>query len=169
MAGFQAEGAVFVDGRIRCGVHPMRRAIPLDVVRRGGRIDFMVEAASNPDFTTSFTANPMGSPDTAGDAPLYTFGGIWLRTVDTEVRSLAVREDQLKTGLGRALVQACLDDARALGVRRVYALTYQRAFFEHLGFRHIERDSLPHKVWQDCIKCPHFPNCDEEAVEFLIS
>ncbi len=88
MAGFQAEGAVYVDGRIRCGVHPMRRAIPLDVAGGAGGIDFLIEAAANPDFTTSFTANPMGSLATAGDRPLYTFGGVWLQTVDLEVRRL---------------------------------------------------------------------------------
>jgi alpha-mannosidase len=92
MVGFSAEGAIHTLGdrgpEIRCGIHPMRRTVPLGLVTSGEEIDFWVEAASNPDFTTSFTANPMGSLATAGEDPLYTFGGFWMTTVDLEVRAL---------------------------------------------------------------------------------
>ncbi len=88
MVGFQAEGAVYVDGLLRCGVHPRRRAIPLDTVRDGDRVDFMIEAAANPDFSQSFSPSPLGSLSTAGGAPLYTFGGVRLVVVDLEVRRL---------------------------------------------------------------------------------
>lgn len=82
-----------------------------------------------------------------------------------EVKSVAIREDRKGQGLGTVLVNACLDEARSLGLPRVFALTYQVSFFERLGFSRIDRSSLPHKVWQDCINCTHFPDCDEEAVE----
>jgi amino-acid N-acetyltransferase len=81
-----------------------------------------------------------------------------------EVRSLAVREDQQKRGLGRALVQHCLDEARSLGITRVFTLTYQEDFFKKLGFKPIDKSLLPHKIWADCVRCPKFPDCDEYAL-----
>ena len=81
-----------------------------------------------------------------------------------EVRSLAVRKDLQGKGIGRSLVEACLDESRRLGLRRVFALTYRPGFFARLGFREVEKSELPHKVWQDCIHCIHFPECDEVAV-----
>ncbi|MDF1535930.1 MAG: N-acetyltransferase [bacterium] len=81
-----------------------------------------------------------------------------------EVRSLAVVPELQGKGLGKVLVKACVDEARDLGVARVYALTYRPEFFEKLGFKRVDKDSLPHKVWGDCLKCPQFPNCDEDAV-----
>jgi amino-acid N-acetyltransferase len=81
-----------------------------------------------------------------------------------EVRSLAVDPDQQGKGLGVALVEACVAEAGELGIKRVYALTYRPGFFEKLGWVMVEKDTLPHKVWGDCLKCPQFPNCDEDAV-----
>jgi amino-acid N-acetyltransferase len=81
-----------------------------------------------------------------------------------EVRSLAVAEDQGGKGIGRQLVQACLDEARQLGLKRVFALTYKPGFFEKLGFHTIEKSELPHKIWGDCMKCAKFPECDEIAM-----
>lgn len=104
LAGFQAEAAVYVEGRIRCGLHPRRRAIPIEVVTaQGGGIDFLVEAAANPDFTFSFTANPLGDRSTAGDAPLYVFRGVDLVTFNIGVRDL-VREISTLNDLMRALL-----------------------------------------------------------------
>ena len=57
-----------------------------------------------------------------------------------------------------------LDDARELGLTRVFALTYQPEFFKSMGFDFIEREMLPHKIWGDCLDCPKFPNCDEIAM-----
>lgn len=81
-----------------------------------------------------------------------------------EVRSLAVHPDYNGRGAGKALVLACLDEARRLGIRRVFALTYKQAFFEKLGFTVIEKSQLPHKIWGDCMKCAKFPDCDEVAL-----
>ena len=78
-----------------------------------------------------------------------------------EVRSLAVTEDHQGKGLGAELVETCLGEARSLGLKRSFALTYVPGFFSKLGFTEVEKSSLPHKVWADCLKCPKFPDCDE--------
>jgi len=81
-----------------------------------------------------------------------------------EIKSVAVEKRQQGKGLGRTLVQACLDEGAALGVKRFYALTYVPDFFKKMGFRRIDRAVLPHKVWTECVKCPKFPDCDEIAM-----
>ncbi len=81
-----------------------------------------------------------------------------------EVRSLAVSTAAQKRGIGKKLVEACIQEARDLGVSRVYALTYRPGFFEQLGFGLVPKETLPHKIWGDCLKCPQFPNCDEDAL-----
>lgn len=81
-----------------------------------------------------------------------------------EVRSVAVAENMARTGIGSKLVQACIDEARQLGLKRIFCLTYRPDFFSSLGFRLIDKSELPHKVWGDCIKCVKFPDCDENAM-----
>ncbi len=81
-----------------------------------------------------------------------------------EIRSLAVSEKAKGMGIGRKLVKKCLNRAKTIKVKKVFALTYQVAFFEKLGFKVIEKEKLPQKIWSDCIKCVKFPNCDETAV-----
>ncbi|PLY00343.1 MAG: GNAT family N-acetyltransferase [Desulfuromonas sp.] len=85
-----------------------------------------------------------------------------------EVRSLAVGEEAKGHGLGRKLVEACLEEARSLGLKRVFALTYQVDFFRKLGFEEIDKAELPQKIWADCIKCVKFPDCDETALIYSI-
>ena len=81
-----------------------------------------------------------------------------------EVRSLAVRPDSHGKGLGAALVEAVVGDARALGLPRVIALTREVEFFARNGFVVVQREGLPRKVWTDCMKCPRRHACDEVAV-----
>jgi amino-acid N-acetyltransferase len=81
-----------------------------------------------------------------------------------EIRSLAVRRELHGTGIGRLLVDQCLADARALGLSKVFALTYRPGFFGKMGFREVEKSELPHKVWKICLDCVKFPDCDEIAV-----
>ena len=85
-----------------------------------------------------------------------------------EVRSLVVDESFAGRGIGKHLVEACLSEARTLGIGRVFALTYQQAFFEKLGFSVIEKSELPQKIWGDCIKCAKFPECDEIALSLSL-
>lgn len=78
-----------------------------------------------------------------------------------EVRSLAVHPAYLGMGMGRAMVLDTIEEARRLGLSRVFALTYEPDFFLRMGFHRVERDSLPHKVWTDCIRCPMLQDCHE--------
>lgn len=81
-----------------------------------------------------------------------------------EIRSLGVHVDYHGRGIGKAIGQALLADAEHLGVGRVFALTYATSFFLSLGFRTIDKNLLPRKVWSDCVNCHKFPMCDEVAV-----
>lgn len=82
-----------------------------------------------------------------------------------EIRSLAVHPQKRKLGIGKTLVKACLKDAKHLQITRVFTLTYQSEFFKKLGFKEIDKNTLPQKIWRDCINCVKFPNCDETAME----
>jgi amino-acid N-acetyltransferase len=81
-----------------------------------------------------------------------------------ELRSLAVREDAQRKGIGSRLAEAILNDAREMGVEQVFVLTYRQSLFERLGFTLMDKRDLPHKIWADCIKCTKFPDCDEMAL-----
>lgn len=81
-----------------------------------------------------------------------------------EVRSLAVDSTQIGKGIGRKLVEWCIADARRIGIRKLMSLTYEQRFFEKLGFAVVTKESLPLKVWSDCVRCPKNLNCDEIAM-----
>ena len=81
-----------------------------------------------------------------------------------EIKSLAVAEDSQKQGIGDQLVEACLREAKELGIPTVFCLTYKPVFFERFGFCQLEKMELPRKVWTECYRCPKFPNCDEVAL-----
>jgi len=75
-----------------------------------------------------------------------------------EIKSLAVEDGHKGTGVGRMLVADALKQALELGLRRVFALTLELAFFQKLGFEPIDKDKLPMKVWSDCARCPKQAN-----------
>ncbi len=81
-----------------------------------------------------------------------------------EIKSVAVHKDWQNKGIGRELILACIDEARQLGSKRIFVLTYQVKYFTKLGFKRIKHDHLPHKIWAECINCPKFPNCQEVAL-----
>jgi len=85
-----------------------------------------------------------------------------------EIKSLAVAKNMRGKGIGTRLVQACLMEAKELGVKRVFVLTYSVDFFEKLGFYTIPKENLPHKVWGECINCVKFPSCDEVAMQMEV-
>lgn len=81
-----------------------------------------------------------------------------------EIRSLAVKEASKGQGIGTGLAEALLREARDMGIKQVFVLTYRLSFFERLGFRQMDKGMLPHKIWADCIRCTKFPECDETAL-----
>lgn len=82
-----------------------------------------------------------------------------------EIKSLAVIDDHQKKGIGKALIENAVKQAKELGVSKVFALTLEPKFFEKHGFTIVEKKTLPMKVWSDCARCPKQDNCDETAVE----
>jgi len=81
-----------------------------------------------------------------------------------EIRSLAVDSTFHKKGVGKNLVEYCINRASEFGIKNIFALTYKPEFFKKLGFDEISKDQLPKKIWSDCLKCPMFPDCDEIAM-----
>ncbi len=88
-----------------------------------------------------------------------------------EIRSLIVDEAYRGHKVGQRMVEFTLEEAKALGVEEdVLVLTYLPAFFEKLGFNEINKEVIPeHKIWADCIKCIHFPVCNEIALIHKLS
>lgn len=82
-----------------------------------------------------------------------------------EIRTITIDENYQKQGLGRKLIEKELEEAKNLGLHKVFALTTQIDFFKKMGFSLIDKKNLPlKKIWEDCIKCPLFPDCNEEAL-----
>jgi len=87
-----------------------------------------------------------------------------------EIRSLIVDENYRGQNVGKRLVEFTLKEAKALGVEEeVLVLTYLPQFFEKLLFKEINKEGIPeHKIWADCIKCIHFPVCNEVALVYSL-
>ncbi len=81
-----------------------------------------------------------------------------------EISSTAVMEKYQNKGYGNKLIHSILEEAETLQIEKVFVLTYVPEFFAKFGFEKIPKSRLPHKVWNDCINCPKFPNCDETAM-----
>jgi len=82
-----------------------------------------------------------------------------------EIRSLIVKENYRGKRIGEQLINKAMEEAGILGLQKVLSLTYKQSFFEKLGFIEIPKESLPeHKIWADCIKCKHFPICNEVSL-----
>jgi amino-acid N-acetyltransferase len=81
-----------------------------------------------------------------------------------EIRSLAVDPKHIGRGIGRRLTEWAIEDSSRMQIRRVMALTYEQKFFEKLGFVVVPKESLPLKVWTDCVNCPKRDGCDEIAM-----
>jgi amino-acid N-acetyltransferase len=99
------------------------------------------------------------------DRQIVAVGSLHILWCDlAEIRALAVDPAYIRRGFGTALVKTFLAEARELELPRVFALTYKPDFFKKCGFREIEKEDLPQKVWQECVNCPKFPDCGESAV-----
>lgn len=78
-----------------------------------------------------------------------------------EIKSVVVEENYQRRGIGKKLVQKCLEEGKTLGINRLFVLTYIPEFFEQIGFKRVNKDLLPHKIWSECVKCYKFPDCRE--------
>ncbi len=97
---------------------------------------------------------------------LVGFTALHIHTTElAEIRSLIVIDKLRGQKIGENLVKKAVSEAKELGIKRVLSLTYKQSFFERLGFVEIPKESLPeHKIWADCIKCKHFPICNEVSL-----
>lgn len=78
-----------------------------------------------------------------------------------EIKSLAVTPRHKHKDLGKKLIEMCEDEAKKLGIKKIFVLTYVPKFFKKFGYKEISKDILPHKIWSECIRCPFFPDCKE--------
>ena len=81
-----------------------------------------------------------------------------------ELGSLAVSEEAHGLGIGAKLVRAIEEEAAKIGIGTVFALTLQDVFFHKQGYRTVQKEMFPLKVWADCRQCPKLHACDEIAV-----
>ncbi|MCX7759649.1 MAG: N-acetyltransferase [Hydrogenothermaceae bacterium] len=85
-----------------------------------------------------------------------------------EIKSLAVEENYQYKKIGSQIVKACLEEAKELGIKQVFALTYVPEFFEKLGFKITDKSLFPQKVWTECIHCVKFNDCKEIPVSIRL-
>jgi amino-acid N-acetyltransferase len=82
-----------------------------------------------------------------------------------EIRSMIIDGEYRGRHIGSELVDKACEEGARLGLGEILVLTYQQRFFENLGFIEIPKESIPeHKIWADCIKCKHFPICNEVSL-----
>ena len=99
------------------------------------------------------------------DGQFFGAGGLHIVWEDlAEIRALAIVPTAVKTGIGQGLVKNLIAEAKELGIKKIFSLTYQPGFFVKCGFEIVDKDKLPQKVWKECINCPQFPDCNETAV-----
>ncbi len=79
-----------------------------------------------------------------------------------EVRTLAVRPDQARHGIGSQILQQLLVNARELGIKRVFCLTFMKDFFGRHGFVEIDDTPVGHEVYEQLLQ-----SYDEGVAEFL--
>jgi amino-acid N-acetyltransferase len=75
-----------------------------------------------------------------------------------------VADSHQRRGIGRLLCEGLHADLRRLGVSRVFTLTNATPFFEKIGYQKVDKDSLPRFIWGECVRCPAFPVCNEDAL-----
>jgi amino-acid N-acetyltransferase len=85
-----------------------------------------------------------------------------------EIKSLAVARRFMGRGIGTALVKKCLEEAKDLGLKEIFVLTFNPGFFKKSGFKNIAKEKLPGKIWSECVRCVKFPNCNEVALIYYL-
>ncbi|OGS46980.1 MAG: GNAT family N-acetyltransferase [Elusimicrobia bacterium RIFOXYD2_FULL_34_15] len=81
-----------------------------------------------------------------------------------EIKALAVSPNERRKGYGTILTKKCISEAKKLGIKKVFALTFKPKFFQKIGFKIVQKEVLPHKIWFECVRCHLFPDCNEVPV-----
>ena len=79
-----------------------------------------------------------------------------------EVRTLAVADDWLGRGVGHALLETLETDARALGLSRLFCLTFEVPFFRRHGFVDMGEETVDPAVYAELVR-----SHDDGVAEFL--
>ena len=99
------------------------------------------------------------------DSHILGIGSLHIYWEDlAEIKSLAVLKKYQHKGIGKKIVEKCIEEAKELGVKKVFALTYVPQFFEKMGFKVVDKSQFPQKVWTECIHCVKFNDCHEVPV-----
>jgi len=98
------------------------------------------------------------------------FIALHIHTLDlAEIRSLVVKKEYRKLGIAKILIQKAIEEAKVINLKKLLVLTYKKELFEYFNFKEIAKESIPEtKIWADCIKCKHFPICDEISLTLNI-
>ena len=101
---------------------------------------------------------------------LVGFVALHIHTITlAEIRSLVVQSEYRNYGLGKKLIKYAIEEAKQLNIKEILVLTYQDKLFKKFNFQVIDKELIPNpEIWADCIKCIHFPKCDEIALKLLI-
>ena len=94
---------------------------------------------------------------------IVAFVALHIHTISlAEIRSLIVSKEYRGKGIAKELIKYSIAEAKELTLSKLLVLTYKQQLFESFGFKEILKESIPEtKIWADCIKCKHFPICDE--------
>ena len=79
-----------------------------------------------------------------------------------EVRTVAVLEEYRKQKLGHEILEAIIQRARELGLKRLFCLTFETEFFGSHGFKEISGAPVEPDVYQELLR-----SYDEGIAEFL--
>ena len=97
------------------------------------------------------------------DGVIVGFGALHVMWEDlAEVRTLAVAESRLGTGLGSRLLKALIERARNLELERVFCLTFETEFFERHGFAEMDDAPLDPEIYAELLR-----STDDGVAEFL--
>jgi len=100
------------------------------------------------------------------DDKIVGFVAVHIHTTSlAEIRSIVVHKEFRGKSIAKLLIEKAILEAKSIRLQKLLVLTYKKELFEHFGFVEIQKESLPDtKIWADCIKCKHFPVCDEIAL-----
>jgi amino-acid N-acetyltransferase len=79
-----------------------------------------------------------------------------------EIRTVAVDPSCRGMKIGHRIVSELIDQARQIGVARVFVLTFETSFFGSFGFAEIDGAPVPHAVYEQLLR-----SYDEGVAEFL--